>query len=283
MARNFVILGHPLGHSMSAPIHTRLFALSGSEGAYGVLDLAPEELERHWHLLDALYGYNVTIPYKLAVIPHLDRLDETARRYGAVNVVANTPERVGYNTDCYGFCKTIEQLGADLSQSVCILGAGGVGRMFAIESALQGAAVTLAVLPNAWAKAEAVVRDIQAQRPGAPVRIVDITRLAGLDGPFHLLINATPAGMYPQVDGMPIGPELLSRCSYVFDSIYNPTKTRLLRAAEQAGCRCAGGMAMLVWQAVRAHEIWDRASYRTEDIAALIAEMSARVDRDFAR
>ncbi|WP_312644396.1 shikimate dehydrogenase [Hydrogenoanaerobacterium sp.] len=281
MTRKFGILGYPLGHTMSPPIHKRLFELSGHTDDYDIYEISPEELTDKMPMLKALSGFNVTIPHKVGLLGYMDELDETALRYKALNVVSCGSRYIGYNTDCYGFRKTIEQMGADLSRSVCVLGAGGVGRMFAIESALCGAQVTLAVRASGVELAQRVQFDIRSQIPEAQVRIVEIETLHLLGEDFHLLINATPVGMYPKVDAMAVDPALLPRCEYVFDSVYNPTVTKLMREAQAAGCKVAGGMAMLVWQAVKAHEIWDNAHYSTNDITALINEMAAAVDEKF--
>lgn len=281
MARKFGILGYPLGHTMSPPIHTRLFELSGHPAGYEIFEIAPEELAQKMPLLLSLSGFNVTIPHKVALLPYMDELDETAARYKALNVVVNGARHTGYNTDCYGFHKTMEQLGAGLAGSVCVLGAGGVGRMFAIEAARCGGEVTLAVRETGVELALQVQADIRGQKPEAKVRIADISKLHTLGERFHLLVNATPAGMYPNVEDMAVDEALLPQCEYVFDSVYNPTETRLLRAARTAGCKTIGGMAMLVWQAVRAHEIWDGAAYPPEQISALIDEMALFVAEKF--
>lgn len=277
--RKFAVIGYPLGHTMSPEIHRRLFELSGREGEYEVLAIPPEKLRENFPQLRELAGFNVTIPHKVAVMEMTGALDESARRYGAVNVVDCRGPVTGYNTDCVGFLQTVRLTGADLSRPVCVVGAGGVGRMFAIESAVQGAPVTVAVLPKDLPLAEKVREEILSLCPQAEVRCV---LSDGLSGDFELLINATPCGMYPNTAAMPVGEEVLSRCRVVFDAVYNPTRTLLLQRAEAAGCRIAGGMAMLVWQAVAAHEIWDGVSYRREDIDALVEEMARAVDRKFA-
>lgn len=264
---------------MSPEIHRRLFELSGREGEYEILEIPPEKLRENFPRLRELAGFNVTIPHKVAIAEMTGALDESARRYGAVNVVDCRGPVTGYNTDCVGFLQSVRLLGADLARPVCVVGAGGVGRMFAIESAVQGAPVTVAVLPGDLPLAEKVRGEILALRPQAEVRC---TSLDGLCGDFELLINATPCGMYPNTAAMPVEEKVLSRCRVVFDAVYNPTKTLLLQRAGAAGCRTAGGMAMLVWQAVAAHEIWDGVSYRREDIDALVEEMARAVDRKFA-
>lgn len=275
MERKFGILGWPLGHTLSPPIHKRLFELSQTDGDYGVYEVAPEDLAGFAKDMRSFAGLNVTIPHKVSIIPFLDELDESAVTYNAVNFIVCGEKLRGYNTDCYGFEKTAEALGASLCDSVCVLGAGGVGRMFAVHSAMSGADVTMAVRDGDIDAAQTVKREIIALRPNARVRIADISALHTLGYDFNLLINATPVGMYPRVDAMPVQAELLPHCRFVFEAVYNPAETLLLKEAKKAGCKTTGGMAMLVWQAVKAHEILDGAVYNPQDIAKLIEEMTA--------
>ena len=276
--KRFAILGYPLGHTMSPPIHKRLFELGGLQAEYEVLQTPPEKFEDLWPYLRQLDGFNITIPYKQQIIPFCARLDETAERYGAVNVVDCKDGATGYNTDCGGFLHSLE--GIPLKGEVLIAGAGGVGRMFAIESARQGACVTLAVRQSGVEKARELQREMERAIPGAAVRVTTLSSLPDEDTQYRWLINATPAGMYPKVDDMPLDPSVLSRCENVFDAIYNPAQTKLMRMARQAGCHVIGGMAMLVWQAVQAHQYWYGAQYREEDIAALIREMEKRMEEN---
>ncbi|MDD3193662.1 MAG: shikimate dehydrogenase [Oscillospiraceae bacterium] len=275
--KRFAILGYPLGHTMSPPIHQRLFELSGQQAEYEVLQTPPEQFGGLWPYLRQLDGFNITIPYKQQIIPFCARLDETAQRYGAVNVVDCRDGGTGYNTDCVGFLHSLE--GIPLSGEVLIAGAGGVGRMFAIEAARQGAAVTLAVRPSGLEKARHLQAEMaQAVPNAAPVRVTTLESLPEQNGRYRWLINATPVGMYPNVEDLPLDPAVLPRCENLFEAIYNPVQTKLMRLARQAGCHVIGGMAMLVWQAVQAHQNWYGAAYRDEDIAALIREMEAQLE-----
>ena len=163
-------------------------------------------------------------------------------------------------------------------KTVCVAGAGGVGRTFAIECALSGAAVTLATRPTGEQSAQRIIADAKALMPQVKI---EHALLNGLNRPFDLLINATPCGMYPKTQVSPIGQELLQGCRAVFDCIYNPTKTKLLLDSERLNIPSAGGMDMLVWQAVKAHEIWYGGTFHTADISQLIRDMSAQVDQDF--
>lgn len=274
--KRFALIGYPLGHTMSPPIHNRLFQLSGLPAEYKVLQTPPEQFEALWPELRELDGFNVTLPYKQRILPFCARLDETAKRYQSVNTVDCKNGGTGYNTDCVGFLRSLPD--AQLEGEVLIAGAGGVGRMFAIEAARQGAGVTLAVRQSGMDKALALQKEITRSLPTAQVRVTALDRLPGEDGCYQWLINATPVGMYPQKDAMPLDPAVLPRCNNVFDAIYNPAQTRLMRAARQAGCQVIGGMSMLVWQAAQAHFHWYGAHFCKEDIASLIREMEALME-----
>lgn len=282
--RKFGLIGHPLGHSLSPQIHARLFQLSGEEVDYQLYDIAPEELEAKKDFLSSLDGFNITIPHKVEIISYCDRLSDGAARYRSVNCIANGEERVGYNTDVMGFTKSIDMLGATLDSRVLLIGCGGVGRMMAIETALSGGRLTIAALKTDEATARQAVNEIKQLSPEADVDIVFIANgglcaedFGGSVPEFDLLVNACPVGMYPKSDRMPCAPEILDHVSYVFDAIYNPRETLLAKTAREKGAKAMTGMAMLVLQAVAAHEIWDGASYNKADIDALISDMEALV------
>ena len=108
-----------------------------------------------------------------------------------------------------------------------------------------------------------------------------IVNINNIEGKFDLLINATPVGMYPKTNNCPVSESVIANCGYVFDAIYNPTKTKLIQTAEKLGITAVGGMSMLVLQAVVAHEIWDGDSYTQEQINKIIKDSVEIVDRDF--
>lgn len=146
----YALLGYPLGHTMSPPIHKRLFELDARPDAeYEVCEIPPEQLDSKSEYLNSLDGYNITIPYKVDIISHLDELDESAKRYNSVNCVVNrNGKNIGFNTDCTGFLRSLEAGGAKLGGRVLQIGCGGVGRMMATEAALHGADLTIVVLPE---------------------------------------------------------------------------------------------------------------------------------------
>ena len=276
----FALIGHPLGHSMSPLIHEKLFALSGmTDAEYSLLDIDPADLPQKRELLGSLGGLNVTIPHKQAVIPLLDELGESAQRYNSVNCIKNDGGRLtGYNTDCDGFLRSAELL--PLGGKVAILGCGGVGRMMAIEAALAGADLYIAVLENDMPLAKQVEKEIKAMKSDARITIVLNTEIP-TDVHYELLMNACPVGMYPKTNACPVPDEVIEASGAVFDVIYNPRETLLMQKAKAMGKNAVGGMAMLVWQAVSAHEIWDGDEYTDEEVQSIIDEMEIAVEKDF--
>lgn len=280
--KKFCLIGHPLGHSLSPQIHKRLFELSGENAEYSLEDIAPEELKDKFGFLSEFDGFNITIPHKVSIIDYCDKLSDGANRYRSVNCVKNGAEKLGFNTDCIGFTKSIGLLGASLSSNVLLIGCGGVGRMMAIETALESGRLTIAALENDLPLAANVIGEIQKLKPEAEVKAVKIpadglSNAALGNEKFDLLVNACPVGMFPKIDRMPCLPEVLDNVNFVFDAIYNPKETLLAKTARSKGCKAMTGMAMLVLQAAAAHEIWDGAEYRKEDIDALISDMEALV------
>ncbi len=273
----YTLIGNPLGHSMSPMIHDRLFALRNRAAEYTLTAIPTEELAEKAPVLRELCGFNITIPHKVNIIPFLDELDETAKRYHSVNCVANRDGRaIGYNTDCEGFLRSVENL--PLNGRVLLIGCGGVGRMMGIEAALHGAALTLGILEQDRPLAEKLCEEIAVLAPDCKVQIVLSSELTG---GFDLILNACPVGMYPKTNACPVSDDVIAASGAAFDAIYNPTATQLIRKAKALGKPAVGGAAMLVWQAVRAHEIWDGDTYTNEEVQGIIRELEETVNRDF--
>lgn len=279
MKRRYALLGGTLKHTMSPPIHSRLFELRGRDFEYEIVEASEEKLSDKAAYLNGLSGYNVTIPHKIGIIDYIDRLDKTAEKYHSVNCVNNkNGVLTGYNTDVDGFLRSLSANGGKLDGKVLLLGAGGVGRMMAIETYCAGGELTIAVLPDFIPQAEIVKKDILKICPDAKVEIVTFD---AIHGSFDVMINATPVGMYPNCDACVVSDKVISSVDFVFDAIYNPRETLLIKKAKSMGITAVGGMAMLVWQAVSAHEIWDGDSYTNEEVQAIIDEMELRVEKDF--
>jgi len=259
--KKYALLGYPLKHTLSPYVHGRLFEFSGiTDFSYEIMEIPPLKLAGEIKNLNSLCGYNITIPYKCEIIKYTDMLDESARKYGAVNCISNKNGVItGYNTDCLGFTESLKTAGIALSGKVLVLGFGGAGRMMATEAALNGAEVTVAVLDlNEVNGAENISNSLTA---------VNINEI---EGEFDLLVNATPVGMYPEIDGIPVEENIVKHCRAVFDAVYNPSKTKLLRVAEKLGINAVGGMAMLVRQAAAAHEIWYGGKFKDANIDDII-------------
>lgn len=276
--KKYGLLGFPLKHTMSPPIHERLFELDGVvDYSYELMEY--ENLGGNVKNLLELDGFNITIPHKVNIIDHIDGLADSAERYHSVNCVANKNGRhIGYNTDCDGFLRSIEAAGGSISGRVLQCGCGGVGRMIAIECVRAGAELTVSV-PEGFEDTVESVREY-AEKNGCN-NTVTVVHPNEISGSFDTLINASPVGMFPKADACPVTEDIVGNSGFVFDVIYNPEKTRLLQIAEKSGIPCCGGMAMLVWQAAAAHEIWLGAKYNNADVQRIIADMHKIMEEKF--
>ncbi len=278
MKQKFAVIGHPIGHTMSPFIHKSLFALQGKAVEYSVFDISPDELEMQMSgVLAKLNGFNITIPHKEAIIPFIDEIDGSAEKYSAVNcVLRKNGKTFGCSTDAFGFTEALAAGGVGLWGKVLVLGSGGAARTLAREAADRGCEVTIAVRESGLEKAEDLKKWLENAGGKASV-----CTLREVSGEFDLCINATPVGMYPNTDAMPITEAQLKGCKAVFDAVYNPEKTLLLKTAESMNIKTVGGMAMLVWQAVKAHEFWYGARFETADIEKIITAANREMERIF--
>ena len=149
--------------------------------------------------------------------------------------------------------------------------------MIAIETVLHGGEITLAVIPQDLKTAQVLMAEILAKCSDASVKIADI---ATLEGSFDLLINATPVGMFPKVDACAVSDSVIENSLTVFDVIYNPTETLLMKKARALGKTAVGGASMLVYQAVKAHEIWYGGKFAAEDISKIILDVENAVNEN---
>ena len=270
---SFAVIGHPIGHTMSPFIHNRLFELSGKQVDYKTFDIHPDSLCKQYDsTLSKLNGFNITIPHKQAVIPMLKSLDDSAKLYGAVNCV--DAAQIGYNTDAFGFCSALDKSGIALAGRVLILGSGGAARTMAFEAVVAGCEVTVAARGESGQQLKSEIE----QKLGKAIRVIPFDKV---EGGYDLVVNATPVGMYPNTQASPLEFNQLDGCKALFDAVYNPRDTLLIQYARQHGMAVAEGMAMLVWQAVRAHEIWYGAEFNDEDISRLIDDANAEMTRIF--
>lgn len=272
--KNFGLLGYPLKHTMSPQIHIMLGGKLGETLNYQKYEIAPEQLDRNLPDLYKLDGFNVTIPYKIRIIDTLNELDQSAKNHGAVNVVAISADgrTTGYNTDCIGFTRAMEAEGVPLTGTVCVVGGGGVGRMFAMECALHGCDVILAVKQKHIPDGKNIALHIR-EVSGRDITVCSMEDLPNNTSNIDLLINATPVGMYPIIEASPVDTALLSKVNTVFDCIYNPSETLLMRQAKAAGCKVCGGMKMLIWQAAAAQELWFQKQFDPNDVNVVVNQL----------
>jgi shikimate dehydrogenase len=240
------LLGRPVAHSLSPAMHNAAFRelkLNAVYVAFPVTDLAPAVAGLRGL---AIRGVSVTIPFKEEIIPLLDELDAHARKMGAVNTVVNRDGRLrGYNTDWLGAVAALQSRTGIPGEHFLLLGAGGAARAIAYGILEHGGRVTLTDIDQG--RAGALAGDMQVE--AIPLNALE-------QCPAAILVNATPVGMTPDVEGIPINPDLLGRFRLVMDIVYRPLKTRLLREAEARGCATLDGLQMLIHQATAQFELW---------------------------
>lgn len=274
---SFGLVGTPLGHSLSPFIHECLFSLMGIKAVYSLYETKPDSLEAFYNLtLTKLSGFNVTIPFKQRIIPLLDTLSPRAELFGSVNtVLCDNGKAEGYNTDCSGFLRALDGAGIELGGKVLILGSGGVSRMFAFESLSTGCEVTVAQRSSSLEKGMALKAEI-GEKLG---KHIEVKPLEQVNESYNLIINGTPAGMFPNVDESPLKRETVALSNAVFDAVYNPGETLLLKYAREEGLKYVNGLPMLVWQAAAAEEIWHQTRFEKEDINRIIAATEKELEK----
>ena len=271
--KKYGVIGHPIGHTLSPFIHTRLLALSGVDGEYGVYDIAPDELdERFLDTLSKLDGFNATIPHKQAVMHLLNEKDSTAELYGSVNTVAFTHNSdgtvfsKGYTTDGIGFETAVKNAGMSFGSVVTIVGCGGVGRVIANTCVPHGCRLNILECEAALENARLFAASLN-QRFGEGTAVVYKTE--DFDGESDLLVNATPLGMFPKIDACAVSDSVIGKAKAVYDVVYNPTDTLLVKKARAKGIKAVSGMTMLVYQAAAAQTIWNGSQIDPKDIEQL--------------
>lgn len=255
------ILGHPVAHSLSPAIHNAGFAALGLDMVYVAHDVTPADLRGAVAGARALgyRGLSVTIPHKVAALELMDEVDETARGIGCINTIVNENGRlVGRNSDGLGALLALKAGGADpTDRTVLVLGSGGAARAITMTMALQARPARLAILGVVPDELKRLRHDIGVRAKLAPVaHEMTPAILAEELARAELVIHCTPMGMHPAVEQSPVPPELLRGGMAVFDAVYNPRRTRLLRDAAAAGCRTIEGMEMFLGQALVQFELW---------------------------
>ena len=255
------LIGDPIEHTMAPVMHNIAFKKLGLDYIYIPFRVRKEELAKAVDGIRALniIGFNVTIPHKVAIIPFLDGLDSLAEKIGAINTVVNHDGDLrGYNTDASGFLQALLDQGVEpRGKNIVILGAGGASRAISYILAERDAHLTILnrKLKLNWAEE---ITWLISHNFKKEVRVLELgfDNLAmALEG-ANVLIHATSVGMSPNSEDTLVPAQLLKPELVVFDIVYNPIKTRLLKEAEAAGARTISGIDMLAWQGVLAFEKW---------------------------
>jgi len=274
------VIGWPVGHSLSPSMHNAALEHLGLDWCYVPLPVRPEHLPEAVAGLRALgfRGINATVPHKLALLDLMDELTPAARAIGAVNTVMVQPDGLlGHNTDADGFIRDLRDGGYDPARRrALVLGAGGSARAVVYALASVGAEVT--IVNRTAEKAERLAADMAAGT-GGRVQANSFSRdaLAELVAAAQLVVNTTPVGMWPLIDESPWPEEVpFPGQALVYDLIYNPRLTRLLRWAKQCGARARDGLGMLVQQGAASLELW---TGRTPPVAVMRAAGEAALAR----
>ena len=238
---------HPASHTRSPAMHNAAYAALGLDAVFVAFDVPPDRLASAIGGARALglRQLAVSLPHKQSVMAYLDEIDETARRIGAVNTVTLRAGRlVGSNTDWLGLTRALERETKLEGRRAVVLGAGGTARAAVFGLRAGGAHVT--VLNRTPARAEALARELGAEHAGA------LESLAALE--WDVLVNTTSVGL--RSDASPVPAAALRHGGVVFDAVYEPAETRLLRDARACGARVVAGKWMLVEQALEQIRIW---------------------------
>ncbi|MFH2106747.1 MAG: shikimate dehydrogenase [Candidatus Micrarchaeota archaeon] len=248
--RRYFIIGDPIGHSVSPQMHNSNFSSLGLNSTYEAIKVAKEDLKKFVaDLRNSNYsGGNVTIPHKIEIRKYVDEIDPLAKEIGSINTVKNFAGKlVGYNTDGYGALLSLEEaIGKVDGKEIAILGAGGAARAIAFTFEKHGAKVTI------------VNRDAKKAKE-ITNNIAEYSKLAEVMRRIDILINCTPLGMSPKIDESPVPKEYFkgtNKNMVVFDIVYNPLMTKLLKEAKEAGFKVITGEKMLAYQASGSFEIW---------------------------
>lgn len=254
------VLGHPVKHSLSPAIHNAAFQHLGLNYVY--LAFPVEDVPHAIHGIRALgnlRGFSVTIPHKVSVMAHLDRIEPTARHIGAVNTIVKEDQTLaGYNTDASGALMALRHAGVELAtKHAVIIGSGGAARAIAFGLALETPVNRLTILGIEEEERQTLARNL---REGTTLHVEDHTLNADTLEPAldqaQVLIHCTPVGMDPHVEQTCVPQQFFHPDLTVMDIVYNPLDTRLLKEARNAGSPTIRGLEMFLHQAVAQFELW---------------------------
>ncbi len=246
-----MVVGNPIEHSLSPQMHNAGYKALGIEADY-IYVAANVKADQIKQLVEGIRamdirGVSCTIPHKTLVIPYLDKIDETAKKIGAVNTIVNTNGKlIGYNTDWQGIVVPLEAVTSIKDKQVALLGAGGAARAVIYGIKARGGNVT--IFNRTLQTAEALAKDFDC-------KVLPLTQLEAVKN-MDIIFNATSVGLHPASDQTPLPKEYISKKHIVFDAVYNPLETRLLREAKEQGATIIHGYEMLLHQGVAQFKLY---------------------------
>lgn len=264
------ILGGQLKHTISPMIHQKIFSLLNIEGAYKDFKVDSEELIKVPDALKVMNirGLNVTIPYKEQIMQYLDFISPEAEKIKAVNTILLRDRKLyGYNTDYFGFGKIISKNEVKIKNEIAmVLGTGGAAK-----------AIITYLLDEGIKKIYLVSRTHSDKHSydEEKVKYVTYEDIVNIEG--NVLINTTPVGMYPNIDTSPVDENVIGNFNTLIDIVYNPKETKFLKIGKELGKKSYGGLLMLIYQAIRAEEIWQDISISEE----LCEELCSFINKQF--
>ncbi|HWP81446.1 MAG TPA: shikimate dehydrogenase [Bacteroidota bacterium] len=275
----FGIIGYPIVHTLSPLMHETAFRALGIDATYEAIEVHPQSLRyRLRELIEEEHysGLNVTIPHKETVVRLLDEMTKEAAQVGAVNTITvKDGAKIGTNTDVFGLGKVLEQYKDRIAgNEVILLGTGGGARAAAVWLLNHAHPDLLRIVTRHIPRAE---KFIASFKPIAGNTVLRRTATTGNIKRFVesavLVINATPVGMSPKTDASPLDDTVRFReGQIVFDLIYRPRETTLLRRAKDDGATAVGGLEMLLWQGAQAFEMWTGKTMPVEVVRKKIEE-----------
>ena len=251
------LIGHPVEHSFSPPMHNAAFDELGMDYAYVAFDVNPTDLQTAIEGAKSLNikGFNVTIPHKIEVMKFLNEIDEVAGLIGAVNTI-DFKNLKGYNTDGIGAVRAIEEVTSIKNKNVVVAGAGGASRAISFYLAKYGAE-SMAILNRNVEKAQGLAADVSQSGLIGEVKADSISEIRNYLKDADILVDTTPIGMHPNISDEPIAfAEDMDEDLVVFDAVYNPNETVLLKEAIKAGANPVYGIKMLLYQGAESFKIW---------------------------
>ena len=260
------LIGWPVSHSLSPPMQNAGFNSAHIDAEYSLVEVSPDRMNEVIPKMKREFrGWNCTVPHKQHIIEFLDEMDETAKVLGSVNTVVNTDGKLkGYSTDGYGMEISIKESFTQeiKGNSFLFIGAGGASRAVALYFALQGAA-KIAVLNRTVEKAQALIKEISDVNSQIETYADTINSDDFDPSIYNIVIQCTSLGLH-EGDASPYDVSRLNSKQYIIDMIYK--KTDFLKKAEALGCKTADGRGMLLFQGVRAWEIWTGEKAPVEDM-----------------